>query len=216
MSNELPEKAIEAEKEATLELFSLNEEQSAELKKRIEKFHGLVRIFIHPDTISPDEYSKQFLGFVMTISSENSPPIIFLEDHNHVEGFKEDFELMRDKLPNPIYFAETLPRFPYPIFPGDTVPNEIVEFREMPLEQQKNAVKGMRTLAIILRNLGVKKVLVGGANLEIDDSDRLQECVGNFVESFNMCGESDFDIKVSNLTIPKNRNDLRGVRDKFL
>jgi len=79
------------------------------------------------------------------------------------------------------------------------------------------AIKGMRFLGHIFNILGVKKILVGGANLDTDTPERLQECVGNFIELFNAYGEKfDFDIKVSSLTIPKNRQDLRGIRDEFV
>ncbi len=217
MSFESLQNKIERKDNFAHELFKLDENQLIDLKERIEKSNGLIRVFIHQDSISQTEYPKQALGIQKTAMSEVSPPIIFLEDCNYLDKFRKNIESIQGGLPNSVYFVETYPSFPYPIFPGSPMSHETKSFKEMSTEEQDGAIKGMRFLGHIFNILGVKKILVGGANLNTDTPERLQECVGNFIELFNAYGEKFvFDIKVSSLTVPKNRQDLRGLRDEFV
>ena len=217
MSFESPQNKIEKKDSFAHELFKLDENQLVDLRERIEKNKGLIRVFIHQDSISQAKYPKQALGIQKTTMSEVSPPIIFLEDCNYLDGFRKNIDSIQENLPNSVYFVETYPSFPYPIFPGSPSSHEPKSFNEMSEAEQDGTIKGMRFLGHIFNILGVKKILVGGANLDTDTPERLQECVGNFIELFNTYAEKfDFDIKVSSLTIPKNRQDLIGVRDEFV
>lgn len=205
----------EKPQEKIIDLFTMSQEQGDSLKNEIGEHHGLVRVFIHQDYISSADYPKISFGIARTLLSKDSPPLIFLEEHNLLDTFLKGLSELEEELPNSVYFVKTLTKVPYPIFPGDPTPQE-TEFNKTSTEEQDKAIRGMQLLGLVFQDLGVKKILVGGANLVAYNPERLQECVGNFVELFNETGNFNFNIKVSNLTIPDNREDLKGERNEFV
>jgi len=141
MSFESPQNKIEKKGNVAHELFKLDENQLVDLRERIEKNNGLIRVFIHQDSISQTKYPKQVLGIQKTVLSEVSPPIIFLEDCNYLESFRKNIDSIQENLPNSVYFVETLPSFPYPIFPGSPMSHEVKSFKEMSTEEQDGCNK---------------------------------------------------------------------------
>lgn len=70
----------------------------------------------------------------------------------------------------------------------------------------------MTKFLALLKSAGVKKVIVGGAELIVDDG-KVENCVGNFIDFFKFISEHGYDLdmelKVSEGTIPHGRKELR-------
>ncbi len=221
MNNELP-KTIESEgQKMAYELFDLDENQKIELKKRVEESKGLIRIFVHPIGESksgePIENQDRVLKiFVRTISSEKSPPVIVLENFRAIDGWKESFKKTEPnsfQLSKDIYLVPTIFDYPYPAIPGKPVPKKRDENGEIKDEDLDYVEEGFKNFVEYLNDLGVKKVLVGGVNLSIED-DQLSQCVGNFIQL--MKGMSYKEIKLSLGTAPLNRTDIRNSHPDLL
>ena len=206
---------------------NLDEKQVQTLKEEIQKSNGLVRVFIHADWIT-DEYEKRIKDpMFRLLQSEKSPPIFFFEDVRDFEDVKKVLELFNRKmslLAKPVYLVPTLVRVPYPIM--EEIPLPKTEAPES-LTKEESIEYGHKSLGrflFILHVFGVRKILVGGNELIIDDSGDVNKCVGNFVKYLDVLRElseehSDFpkiDVRVSEMTGPKSRSDLRGVRDDLI
>ena len=214
-------------KEKVVDFTSLNHEQVQVLKSEIQSYDGLVRVFIHADWFT-DEYEKRIKDPMMRLlRSKNSPPVFFFEDVRYFEDVKKIIEIFDGDegfLAKPVYLVKTMQRLPYPIMEGVPLPKAENSSSSISDESAEYGYKSLSRFFIILHVLGVKKILVGGNELIIDDSNDVNKCVGNFIkvlDSFREIGEkeTDFpkiDYKVSEMTGPKNRSDMRGVRDDLL
>lgn len=77
----------------------LSESEQEELKERIEKNDGLLRIFVHPffeheDNGGRNRHSKiraidRAIRKWIALESEQTPPILFMEEEHMVEKFKD-------------------------------------------------------------------------------------------------------------------------------
>jgi len=213
MENSFGKNILEHKKDdIVLELFNLNQEQKLELEKRLKENKGLVRIFVHPISALMDDriiegQERVSTILVKTIFSEKSPPIIILEDLIKKEvwkkGMKERMKENSKMPPNEIYLVPTLSRYPFPIVLGRQEPSSEREWLE---EDNGYIEEGMTKFVSFLNDVGVKKIIVGGAELEIFN-DNLDRCVGNFIRF--MKHYSDIEMKLSLGTIPINKNDIK-------
>jgi hypothetical protein len=208
---------IEKLKPAGLELFNLSVEQEMELFSRVSESKGLVRIFIHPisDWISGEETKNQDRVTKIlkrTINSEKSPPIIILENGELIKCWKEIFEKMT--LPNDIYLVPTMWNFSYPLVPGKKY--LLKRDEEGRLKKNKETdeyiMEGFINFVKSLNKVGVKKMLIGGTNLEIKDGE-IYRCVGSFLNILKKI--TNKEIKLSLGTAPLNRNDLKSSHSNF-
>lgn len=220
-------KSEEIKSDKVLDFENLNKEQVQVLKDEIEKHKGLIRVFIHTDWYT-DQYEDRIkLPLFRTFKSEKSPPIFFLEDTRDFELVKKVIGLLdsdNDLLSKPIYLVETMRHLPFPIMKGVPLPEPDKDNVEVSKENLVYGNKSTGRFLFMLHNLGVKKILVGGNELIIDDSGNINKCVGNFIAELDMLkkmGEiypdaPKIDYKVSEMTGPKNRSDLKGIRDDLI
>ncbi|MEI6480605.1 MAG: hypothetical protein WCO12_03755 [bacterium] len=213
--------------EKVLDFANLNHEQVQNLKDEIRSHDGLVRVFIHADWYT-DEYEKRIKYPIMRLlRSKNSPPVFFFEDVRYFEDVKKLFEIFDGDegfLAKPVYLVKTMQRLPYPIMDGVPLPKTETSDSSISDESVEYGYQSLSRFFIVLHVLGVKKILVGGNELIIDDTNDVNKCVGNFIkvlDSLREVGEREVDFpkidyKVSEMTGPKNRSDLRGLRNDLL
>ena len=204
-----------------LEFQELSVEQGQDLKEKIKQHNGLVRVFIHL-LRTPDNYEERVLDpFVRILNSENTPPVFLFEDIRDFEHMKRLLsEPSNVKIKNPVYLVKTLERVPYPVLVDRPLPPP-QKNREISDEYLAYGSRSMAEFFVRMDILGVKKILIGGNNLVINGKET-QECVANFI-SFSGILKNDpspdmpkIDIKVSEITSPNNRSDLRGIRDDLI
>ncbi|MEI8338118.1 MAG: hypothetical protein WCF92_03160 [bacterium] len=203
-----------------LEFENLSEQQAEELKERIKENDGLIRIFMHSLRVPGGYEEKIYLPLLRILNSENTPPVFFFEDTRDFENMKKllpDFQ--KRQLKKPVYLIETLERLPYPIIKDEPLPESTKE-KKITDEQFDYGGKSTIRFLFQLHNLGVKKILIGGNNLVINEEreGKIDECVANFIDIVKILSESEepdipkIDIKVSMITAPNNRNDLKEIR----
>ncbi len=204
-----------------LEYEDLDEQQIERLKEDIKEHNGLVRIFIHADWITNDYEERIKKPMLRLLRSRNSPPIFFLEDKTDFDNIKKIFGILDEDLgilAKPIYLQRTMKQRPYPIFSKSTYEG-LGKYRDYDLSDENSLVETNTAMFIVsLEGLGVKKILIGGNNLVIDGKD-LQQCVPSFIEKIDVLkneGFTDMDVKVSEMTGPQRRSDLRGIRDDLI
>lgn len=222
-------KAEEIKSEKVLDFENLDENQIQALKNEIEKHEGLIRVFIHTDWFT-DVYEERIKKpMIRTLRSENSPPIFFLEDTHDLDDIKKVFGILNSDgklLAKPVYLVETMRHLPYPIM-QDAPPPEVSDDDGSKIVSDENLKYGHKSTGrflFMLHVLGVKKILVGGNELIIDNSKNINKCVGNFVKILDDLRDirkkypdmPEIDYKVSEFTGPKNRGDLRGIRDDLV
>ena len=105
--------------------------------------------------------------------------------------------------------------FPYPIVPGRPDNLERNDHGGLIKNQEtdKYITDGFMKFINLLNDVGVKKMLIGGTNLEIE-KDQMYKCVGNFIDVLQKL--TDKEIKLSLGTAPLNRNDLKKTHPELL
>ena len=218
MGIESLESNLKKPKSEGLEFFNLDAKQKKELASKVSESGGLVRIFIHPisgwtsDEITENQ-DRVTQVLKRTIYSEKSPPIIILENDHLAEQWKKIFE--NTPPPKDIYIVPTIWNFSYPIVPNNpNLPERDEEGRlKQNTETDKYITEGFIKLIETLNEAGVKKILLGGTKLEIEDG-HLYRCVGNFINMLQDLTRKE--IKLSLGTAPLNRNDLRKSRPDLI
>jgi hypothetical protein len=207
------EKTVEnPERGSSYDLLTLDEEKKVELRKRVEDHAGLVRVFIHPIAVPgsgyPEDDKARVRGILTrTLMSPSSPPIIVFENSKFTEVWEKIWK--ERKLTQDVYLVPTMFDYPYPLVPGKPEP-ESKDVNGHFLDKDWSYVKeGIVAFTNALVDLGVKKVLVGGTSLEIQD-DILNRCVGNFIRFIQVGAEdTKIEIKLSEGTAPLRRSDVR-------
>jgi hypothetical protein len=201
--------------EKVLELFDLSEQQKSKLRDEVKKHKGLVRVFIHPvaklksgKEIENKERVSDILG--RTILSEKTPPIIVFENAGAIEGWKKSIEKHAQITKN-IYIVSTILDYPYPIVPGKPEPSERDENGYLQDKDDDYIEEGVTMFIEFLKDAGVKKIMVGGTNLEVID-DKLNRCVGNFIRAMKYIDNHEIDIKLSLGTAPLNKQEIKKIR----
>lgn len=205
-------------KEYLQDFLNLSEEEKAELKTRIKQWNGLVRIFVHPmfekwRGIKNHENKKleKIIDVVAKLSameSDQTPPIIFMEEASHLEELKKWFEQgIKDEYDvethNNMYLISTTE--------GDSEP--VTD----PSIKDKN--KNWENFRALLESLDVKKIIIGGMQLEFEEKSDGQgteyfRCLGHAYTELSEEGKGDFEVELSYLSDPKNRTDQQKLKDK--
>ena len=192
------------------DFLEMSGDQYKKFKKEVEEHDGLVRVFIHPISAPKGDYQEENYPKVLDVLGRNikskvSPPVIIFEETFNMGLWKEKLE-QRMPLPNDLYVIPTMRDYPYPIIPGKPAPTRRDAEGKCLTEDFPYVEEGMTMFINTCKNAGVKKILIGGTNLEIIN-DQLNRCVGNFINILK--NYSEFELKVSMGTAPLNRNDLR-------
>ena len=198
------------------ELYKLSDEQKEELKDRIKKFDGLIRVFVHPLAVRADDKPIENHDRVLkilgrTLSSENAPPIIVLENSSRIEEWKES-RGDKSSVAHDVYVVPTIRDYPYPLIDGKSEPSKDDSgcLRD---EDFTYVEEGFKNFVEFLNSIGVKKVLVGGTSLEIRE-DHITRCVGIFIQFMKQY--SDAELKMSLGTAPTNRTDIKAIHPELL
>ena len=229
------------------ELFGLNKNEIADLKEKIAKSEGTIRMFIHPSFglmyknsetdsgMSDEDYTNAANTVmaatmkVLSAKSEDSPPVIILEDDEIFQSCAAFYDKGSDSSGQDYYLIETQHSNPAPKIPkGD---GDKVEY----MSDQES----WTLLSGVLAELGTKKIIAGGASFKmrpIDDEveqqhkknletvygpyrrKRLEHGAKNVQYSLNHCFgmaltylSHAFDVELSNLTYPDNRKSRRNI-----
>jgi len=227
-----------------LDFFELTAEQESKLKKEIKKHNGLVRIFVHPEwqsyiqfedrmhaegktkKSSADRIKKieQAMKKILLSDSEDLPPIILLKEITgapnilELPPYTELVNRLEEKSDYLTEFAEQHPSkqkiyiVPTKSFSPDPI---------LTCAQDEDEAWGY--LVVLMKELGVKKILAGGGELylplvnqESSDSDEQAEgtreeiwknsagCLGKTMRKF----ADDFQVDLSALAYPGQRRDV--------
>ncbi|MES2315422.1 MAG: hypothetical protein V4486_01665 [Patescibacteria group bacterium] len=187
-------------------IFSLTPQETLELKDRIEKNNGIVRIMVHPYYIAqkkmddPDVLEYYHLeriptverGFEKILKTKSQTPTILFESYDMVNRTKHIIEPILKKASNQIYLVETHPADPLPYFGSSPE----TEGQEWALFIEK------------LKTLGVKRIIVGGMNLWTDPLNTtgdLEGCVGRTIDVLR----NHFEVQTSSLASPDSRKNFK-------
>jgi hypothetical protein len=202
--DDLQDQESEKKRKYVEDLQELTEDQKEILKAKVEKHKGLVRIFIHP-YYSEQQQTNEHLyegnrvtiveqGLERLLAANKLPPTILFEPQKHVHSTIEKLAPILERSGNNIYLVKTNDHTPTPYTPNETAEEEFHSWQK---------------LIAILKELGIKKCLIGGMYLwamEINATNlnRLQGCVGAATSVL----KSDFEIEISNLAHPSSRKNL--------
>jgi hypothetical protein len=209
-----------------IDLFSLSDREHEGLAKRIENNSGNIRILVHPFFRGPGDIDivlggeinrlRKIQKAIKRLASSNStqtPPLLFMEEFQRVGRLKTR---LLNSAKGEIYFIKTAPHSPRPIYSPDFQP-EIPSKEESLVRDHRN----WRPLIDLLNSLGVKRIIVSGENLlveeEYDDPEmhnsewpflsgriRLGQCVGATIKELGKY----FPITLSCLSFPDSRKEL--------
>lgn len=207
----------EAEPKArSRKFFQLSMEEKAALKKRIEKFGGLVQIFIHPDfedyirmteKRGEREYAQkaawadQAFRKILAARSDRVPPIFIFEQERTRRQFEEKERKLAETAGQDIYFIRTEYVNPHPL--SEELEDTYV-WNVSSIEPEDQA-KNWDTLIAELKNLGIKEILIGGGAFAVDKEKGLHAgCLAIALRKL-----SDFKTRLSTITWPDGPKELQ-------
>jgi len=187
-------------------------------RKRLEASGGVARAFVHPfyedhdqggeagslyvkdrfkgDRVSKEEIQQVFFK-LLKMPKEKTPPLLIFEERSFLGGMEEILEKnVGTEMQNDLYIVPTVNDGSIPVRrPGDP--------GDAPSRWQKFNAS--------LKELGLKKVLIGGMYLIKGgpaSSQRYAGCVGQATEAL----QNDFEVEISALSYPQNRSDFHASR----
>lgn len=166
-------------------LFELSGEERAELERRIKENNGLARVIVHPfypvnfdydsrrfadkEARNLEKKKKDFEVFQASIdrlfnsNPGKSPPIIVFEEEFNLENDKDSY--MDRNYRNEPYVIPTFTDRPVPkLSPGENLLGK-------DFDEQRNWKK----LKEVLKSLGIKKMLMGGMQLNVSPNEGWKE-----------------------------------------
>ncbi|MFA6297299.1 MAG: hypothetical protein WC629_01925 [Candidatus Paceibacterota bacterium] len=206
----------ELEREDLEDLLLLSEKEIEELKARVEKWDGLIRIFVHPmyekwwgKKNNENKKLGKIIEVVAKLSSmeeEDTPPIIIMEEYDYINKLKNWLEHeIKDEFGletnNKMYVIGTKIDSSDPEIPGST----------MTVSESWEQVRKL------LEKIGVKKILIGGMQLTFSENERgtyYHRCLGGAITQLSKDANGYFEIELSNLSYPEGREEWRGLKDK--
>lgn len=215
MSGDFRESEIEIKTPPFCDLLSLSESESRELKQRIDKWKGVVRVFVHPYFIEasyPRESHKDFPGHEITGKAveqligepvSKTPPIFIFEEIGRINETTEKLSGIKGQ---PAFMIAT-----------ETSGIKFAD-KEWNYDRLKNlfATLGIKRIIVAGQFLGIfPNTLVDKGNLLIPQGFGLEEykpwmngCAGEVIDSLQ---DSRFSIELSNFNYPDSKRDLRRI-----
>jgi len=213
------EPQFETMREYGHDFLELTSEKSQELKARIEKWHGLVRMFVHPmyekwrgheeQYRNDSKFAKliqieQVLAKLLAMPEEKTPPIIIMEEKDYVVKLQQWLkENPVGSSQGGVYFVRTLPKFPTPWLKG---------------REYNDYAGAWEKLIETLDDCGVKKILMGGMRLKVSSykgkdwtgkDPFIESCVGIAMSHLSKDKAGKFEVELSALT------DSSSERERF-
>jgi hypothetical protein len=211
-------------------VFALDEKALGELRERVDRNKGVVRLAVHPlfdvhkikssfNSRSPKWYNSEQAnkirdGFLKTLESQgsNTPPVIIMEEMKSLKQTKEYIEHKYLFLKSPLYYVPTHDKTSEPM------PNENSKLRDY---------ENWHVLINFLHKINARKIIISGMwsmlQLRVTPRDEMADfmnqrktkgaenlyydvvyCVG---ETYK-CLARDFEIDISGMTLPVTRTDL--------
>ncbi len=207
----------------------LGEEERQHLKENLERCGGILRVSIHPTHVGSDwkhiindegypDYTNYPPMEVLrrTMFKKNSPPTLVLIDEDCFDGVRNSIEKQGLKLDaeSPVYVLPTLHKNGYIKSMYYNDPNYSKEDER---ELIRYGFIGAHNLVLFFSEIGVKKILMSGSMLEVDDR-ALNRCVGSFIDSFSNVNKylikhdqkvNLIKIQVGAATVPHGRKELK-------
>lgn len=165
-----PKQELKKAPEYGHDLLNLSAPEMEQLKSRIEKWKGLVRMFVHPMyekwRVGREHYAddpknvellqiEDTLAKLLAMPEDKTPPMIILEEAKYVKKLESWLkENPQGNSQNGVYFVETLLNQPEPKIQGEFLDG------------------AWKILSDKLTELGVKKILMGGMQLEVSEFKR--------------------------------------------
>ncbi len=193
-----------------LDLFDLKEDQAQELYDRIERWKGTIRVFIHPETMNLNSEKNSDILCRLLFSEKDTPPVIMFNDERYADIYESTVGENSNRFTNDLYTVHTLPNYPYPVINDSRLVKPNLEDRPGGILADADSLyvhETMSRLVNCMKVLGVKKIFVGGRDLDNVKGD-INRCVGNFIRYMKEL--SDIEVKVSLATEGDiSREDLR-------
>jgi hypothetical protein len=192
-----------------LPLYSLTLEQETALKGRIERWNGLIRIFVHPMYEKWRGHEHRYINDPMLrrlveiergllrllrLAEDKTPPVIVMEEDVFISKLND--WLAEKEIAHQTFVIQTLRSNPAPICP---------EFSPW------------KNLTETLTRLGVNKIILGGIKLEVSNwhtdwtykAPYVGRCVGITLSHLSRDKGGIFETEISALTHPE------GARREF-
>ena len=202
---------LEQEIGKVIDFLNLSPEEQVELKDKIEKANGQVRLFVHPnfEKYAKDEdeekkkerairVEKGFQRLLKSSDKKKLPIFIFVSAADKKDFEEKIKDLERKVKPvDEIYYVRTQFANPTPL---DPYHNDSYQWMSFSLKRKIGDSDLMWEMTTDqLEDVGVKQILIGGAELYADeDSDIYSGCLGAAVDNL----KERFQIKYSRMTWP--------------
>ncbi len=210
----------ETKEQRIKKFFELDSEQERQLKEKIEKLKGLVRVFIHPEF---EEYAdfdfipekedvemlkaeEQAFQRIISSKSEKLPPMFIFNGARNKDEFEEKEARLNKLTENDLYIIRTENSNPTPL-PPDKESDYRYRFANTtnkPTDKERSQMWDW--LVYEFERLGVKKVLIAGVELYVSGKKGVSHagCLGH---AFNNL-KNHFDVEISTLTWPSKGKDV--------
>ena len=217
LENSLPPSESERKEDKSrkifLDFFELSKEQELLLQEGVEKNNGLIRVFIHPYYKAPEEELEEPLKIVLIdkaikkilyLAPDKTPPVFIFEEERKINRLRDSFEFEAQFLQNRIYIVPTFMDSSWPKI-GSLNGSRNEKQQEIFDREEEWDFLNRR-----LKELGVKKILMGGMNLYIETKPRPGKidfcgCVGGAINHLG----PEFKVDISNLTLPDGRKQFK-------
>lgn len=214
--------------EKLLNFFELDEKAEAELRERIKVNDGLVRVLVHPyfDTskhqvVNRTSHEKRRNAIERAIegwmkkTADETPPLFFMEEWRKVANLQERLMAKPQNVNNLAYIVPTVTEGPEP-----------------KLSKERWRENSWAVLFKKFRELGVKRVIMGGQLLRVELWDlnvltsyedlknpmsqeevrlAILGCVGAAAMEFS----EKFDVEISSLSAPLRRLDIKFLEENL-
>lgn len=204
-------------------LLNLDESENQKLVRRVQKWNGLVRIFVHPlyekwanhggegylkrekDVLRHKEIETVFAR-LLSMPEDKTPPIIVFEENWALGCFRKWLRrLPRSQSQNTPYVINTMESSPDPYW----------EYPDW------NKRIGWNVPEAVLKGIGIQKILIGGIALDVahtyggeiildktNKSPYVSRCLGIVLSHLSKDKAGEFETELSSLIYPR---DARGV-----
>lgn len=199
-------------------LWELSIEEAENLQRHIEKYKGAIRLFVHPFYESAEHYPRasheaellnridRAIKQMAEIDSDKTPAVFLMEPYQKAAELPKHFD--KKRINNKFFVIPTQPASPQPFFEGD----------KKGLDADIHWSKNWSVFSDWLKELGVKKILIGGQYLIMGtrvshqsqktpqkENLELRGCVG----AASRMLARDFEVEFSNFAFPKTRKEVK-------
>jgi|SRR3989344_1322155 len=197
------------------DLLNLSPEEKEILKKRVEQWGGLVRIFVHPlfEKWRDGEYEtyesyirdenieiEKTLSRILAIDKGKVPPLIIMQEKKFMSEFKKWLKTIRKPSQETVYFVKTF----------STNPAPSIEGKERSDVGEAHTIPSWKNLKDTLKEIGVKKIFLGGTKFEMSEYEKdwtdkdpfMGGCVGIAMSVLSKDKGGEFEVELSPLTAP--------------